>query len=277
MLRLIKIYYSTLSILSPKLAAKSAFEIFQKVRKKDIRKREEMFFSEAKKYTLKFGKEDLACYEFGSEHKDVVVLVHGWDSNAGCMYGFIEELLKNNKRIISFNLPAHAFYKASKTNLYECKMAFKVLISNLPEYKKLSIISHSFGSAISSYALSELDVELDRLVFLTSPNVIEDVFLDFKKMIALNDKSYQYLKLKADDVLGEKLEELSVEKKLTEFSFNHLHLIHDKNDKIIPYSNTVNIHKKIANSTITSYEDIGHYRMLWNQDVISKSISYLNN
>lgn len=276
MLKLIKLYYTILSKISPKMAANGAFEIFKKVRKKDIREREKGFFKDAKTQKLNFEKEDLDVFEFGTDSKDLVILIHGWDSNAGCMYGFVDELLANNKRIISINLPAHAFYKANKTNLAECKKAFKTLLNNLPEHNNLSIIAHSFGSGISAYALSELDIKVDKLIFLTSPNVIEDIFIDFKKMIGLSDKSYQKLVLKADGVLGEKLSELSIQKKLKEFNFNHLHLIHDINDKIIPFSNTVSMNKAISNSTITRFENVGHYRMLWNSEIISKSISYLN-
>ena len=39
MLKLIKLYFTILSKISPNLAAKGAFEIFKKVRKKDIRER----------------------------------------------------------------------------------------------------------------------------------------------------------------------------------------------------------------------------------------------
>jgi len=275
MLKLIKLYFTILSNISPKVAANSAFEVFQKVRKKDIRDREKGFYTDAKAQKLNFKNEDLDVFEFGTDSKDLVILIHGWDSNAGCMYGFVDELLEKKKRIISINLPAHANYKADKTNFYECKLAFKTLLKNLPEHDNLSIIAHSFGSGISTYALSELNIKIDKLIFLTSPNVIEDIFIDFKKMIGLSKKSYSILKQKADKILGERLDQLVMEDKLTDFNFNHLHLIHDINDKIIPYSNTVSMNKAIENSTITSFENVGHYRMLWNKKVIASCIEYL--
>jgi len=67
-----------------------------------------------------------------------------------------------------------------------------------------------------------------------------------------------------------------MEEKFNKFNFNHLHLIHDINDKIIPYSNTISMNKAIKKSTITSFENVGHYGMLWNPEIISKSISYLD-
>ncbi len=151
------------------------------------------------------------------------------------MYGFVDELLKKNKRIISINLPAHATYKSKSINFHECKEAFQTLLKNLPEHNRLSIVAHSFGSGISTYALSETDISVDKLIFLTSPNIIEDIFIEFKELIGLNSKSYNLLKKKADLVLGEPLDELIMEEKLKQVNFNHLHLIHDVHDKIIPY------------------------------------------
>lgn len=275
-LKLIYIYFKTLSFISPSLAAKNAFKVFQKVRKKDIRQREEVYYLEATKRTLPFEKENLNVYEFGTENKDLVILMHGWDSNAGCMYSFVNELLEQKKRIISINLPGHADYKSYSTNFFECKNAFKVLLGNLPEHNNLSIIAHSFGSGISTYALTEIDIKVDNLIFLTSPNVIEDIFIDFKKMIGLNQKAYNKLNVKASEILNEPLENLIMENKLKKFKFNHLYLIHDKFDKIIPYSNSVSMNKAIDNSTLIPYENVGHYRMLWNKEIVNNVMECLN-
>ncbi len=270
MLKLIQTYYKFLSLISPQIAANSAFELFQKVRVKKIRDREKPFYEQAEPFTLAFDNENIQGYQFGKENEDIVILLHGWDSNVGSLYKFVDELLLENKRIISMNLPGHAFYKSSKTNLYECKTAFKVFLSHLPKDKKITIISHSFGSAIVAYALSELKMKVDKLVFLTSPNYIEDVFLDFKKIIKINDKAYKRMVKKADIVLDEKLENLVIQDKLQSVSYNHLHLFHDEKDKVIPYKNSVDIHENNPNSSLISYRNIGHYRMLWNDDLISE-------
>ena len=276
MLKIIRLYYFILSNIFPKMAANEAFEMFQKVRKKDIRERELQFYDRASKYTIPFEKEDIDCFEFGKENKDLVILIHGWDSNAGSMYAFVDELLKRKKRVISLNLPGHASYKNSKTNLYECKKAVKAFYASLPKHEEISVISHSFGSAVSTYGLSELDLKVDKLIFLTSLNNIEDVFIDYKNTIGLNKKAYRILRKKADEVLGEELKDVLIEQKLTLVDFNYLHLIHDVNDKIIPFENTLRLNRAITNSSIQKYEGIGHYRMLWNKEVIEETMSYLS-
>jgi pimeloyl-ACP methyl ester carboxylesterase len=276
MLKLIKFYYTVLSIVSPKTASKSAFQLFQKVRKKDIRVREQPFYDKASHYKLKYKKEDLDCYEFGTEHQDVVVLVHGWDSNAGCMLGIIDKLIETNKRVVTFNLPGHAFYKSNKTNYLECKQAFELIVNDLKDYNRISFISHSFGSGVVAYGLSALNIKVDKLVMLTSPNFVVDIFTDFKNIIGLGNKAFELMNNTASSLLEEDVKKVSTEDKLQLVNFNDALLIHDKNDKVIPFQNTININNAIANSRIESYENIGHYRMLWNDDVIKKTIEFVS-
>ncbi len=272
---LIIFYFKTLSFISPKAAANSAFNIFQKVRKKSIRDREKAFYEKANKSVIEFDSEPIDSYAFGNPDHDIVILLHGWDSNAGCMLKFVDKLLEKDKYVLSINLPAHAFYRADKTNLFVCKSAFKTFLNTLPSNKNVSIIAHSFGSAISGYALSELKIKIDQLVFLTSPNHIKDVFEEFKQMISLGNKAYKLLLHKADMVLGEPLEEVNTQDKLKLANFDHLHLFHDEFDKVISYRNSEDIHESIENSSLYKYQNIGHYRMLWNDELVEKVIGII--
>jgi pimeloyl-ACP methyl ester carboxylesterase len=269
MLNLIKIYYSFLSFLLPKQAANSAFLIFQKVRKKDIRNREKNFFKNGSLSKIKFEPENLNCIEYGQQYNDVVLLVHGWDSNAGCMSAISEALLKTKKHILSFNLPGHADYNSAATNLQECQLALQAVLDQIPLNKNISIISHSFGSAVTSYALSKNKRLIDKLIFLTSPDKVIDIFSDFKNLISLGNKSYHVLLNKAESVIGEKIVNIEVSQKLATSHVNSLFLFHDKYDKVIPFKNSVQINKSITFSKLYQYENIGHYRMLWNKQLIN--------
>jgi len=71
-------------------------------------------------------------------------------------------------------------------------------------------------------------------------------------------------------ILGKELSTLDVDRNLNEIPFRKLLLLHDKKDKILPFSNSENIHKNVERVTLEPLEGIGHYRMLWNDDVIKK-------
>ena len=183
---ILRFYFKSISLIIPKFAGLKAFKLFQKVRIKNIRKREEAFYKEVHHFKVGSPKEDLLCYEIGSENKNLVFLLHGWESNAGSLSKFAFQLSKNNYRVISFDLPGHAKYQSNYTNLIECREAFSKVIECIKPDKPFSVIAHSFGSAVCTYTLSKLNYKLDKLVFLTSPNSILEIFKDFKNLIGLS-------------------------------------------------------------------------------------------
>lgn len=267
-LKAIQVYMSSLSTLAPTVASKKAFDMFQKVRIKSVRKREEDFFDRATSFEVPFDNEAIHAYQMGDENGELVFLVHGWESNAGSMSKIAESLVDEGKRVVLFNLPGHAFYKNDKTNLLICKRAFKTVIDHVKPSGKFSVVSHSFGSTVTAFALRDSVYEVDQLIFLTGPNRVEFIFGEFKDIIRLGDKAYNRMVDHTEKLLGEPISNISIANNLQRVNFDKLHLVHDKHDKILPFFNSEEIHAVVPNSEIIPFENIGHYRMLWNKEVI---------
>ncbi len=278
--KIIKFYFGSLSFFAPRAAAKKGFSLFQKVRKKDIRPREEDFYKKASHFAVKAKLDDhkiepIDCYELGEKNHPLVILVHGWDSNAGSMSQIANELVDSGKRVVLFNLPGHAFSPSSSTNLLECRRAVTAVLEEINPAPGFSIISHSFGSAVVAYALSKNNYELDKLIFLTNPNRVERIFTDFKNFIGLNDRAYRQLLQLTKEKLGEPIEAVSVESNLSKINFDQLLLIHDKNDKVLDYDNSVEVKRSTPKAKLITFENIGHYKMLWNKEVITNCVNFL--
>lgn len=279
--KLLRVYFGSLSAFAPKMAAKKGFRLFQKVRKKNIRPREVAFFEQARPFQIPVeldkGKSDsLHCYELGEAENPLVLLVHGWDSNAGSMSQIAHQLVANGKRVVLLNLPGHAFSQTSSTNLLECRHALTALLGRLNPAERFSVVSHSFGSAVVAYTLSKQAYQIDKLIFLTNPNRIERIFTDFKNFIGLNDKAYNCLLKLTEEKLGEPIETISVEASLAKFDFDQLLLIHDKNDRVLDYYNSLEVKAAIPKAELATYENIGHYKMLWNPDVVDNCVQFLS-
>tara|TARA_Y100000768_G_C23811518_1_gene602043 strand:- start:14 stop:859 length:846 start_codon:yes stop_codon:yes gene_type:complete len=272
---IVRFYFKSISFFVPKFAGLKAFKLFQKVRIKAIRKREEEFYKEVHHFKVSSSKEDLLCYEIGSENKYLVFLIHGWESNAGSLSKFAFNLIKHDFRVISFDLPGHAKYKSKYTNLVECREAFTKIIEYIKPDKPFSVLSHSFGSAVCTYTLSKLNYKLDKLVFLTSPNSILEIFKDFKNLIGLSNLSFSYFVQKANFLANEEIKNINIDEKLKLLDFSKLLLIHDEHDKIIPVKNSEEIKKmNRKNTQLIKYSKIGHYKMLWNDKVVEDTIHF---
>jgi len=272
---MIRTFFGLSSFLAPERAAKKSFNIFQKVRMKEIRKREESFYQEVKHFTVASSNEPIHCFEMGDKNGPIVFLVHGWDSNAGCMSMFASRFEDMGYRVIAFNLPGHAFYESKSTNLLECKIAMEKVIDFIDPQEPFSVVSHSFGSAVTANALADSDREIDQVVFLTNPNKIENIFKEFKKMIGLTRRAYRFMIEHTSELLGGPISLLDVSTNLEKVNFKKLLLIHDMEDKVLPYSNSFEINSDHQNVQLISMKNVGHYRMLWNDEVIGRTVAFV--
>ena len=260
------------SFIAPRYCGRRAVFIFSKVRKKTIRNKEKTFYEQASTFELEREGENITCYELGNPDGKLLFLVHGWESNPGCFTQFLPHLA--TYRIIAFTLPAHSTNKETHTNMYQGKDAFKTLINYIKPTEPFHVVAHSMGSAISAFALSEMDYKADKLVFLSANNDIEQVFIDFQKLVGFNQRVFSFLEDYIEKLAGHSLQEMRVDNRLEKVIFNELLLIHDKYDKIIPFKKSVELNKKFSNSKLISFENIGHYRMLWNEEVLAKVLEF---
>jgi len=95
-------------------------------------------------------------------------------------------------------------------------------------------------------------------------------------MIRLGSKAYTALLSLAESKLGESIADVSVENKLKKVDFKSLVLIHDKFDKVLAYEHSVEVQQAFPAAEIITFEKIGHYKMLWNDEVINACVARLN-
>jgi len=271
----VKLYFTVLSALMPLRAGKKAFMLFQRTRKLPFKEMEKRFYEASRKFEVPHPRENIHGYEMGNGKGKLVILVHGWDSNAGSMGAIAQILVTEGFRIVAFDLPAHGSSSLTHTNLRECAEALRALVYQLRPSEPFSVISHSFGSAVASMALAGTRYEVDKFVMLTSPNRLIDVFDEFKKQIALGGEAYQEMLLQAEGILKESVCDVNLETKGLQVKYNSLSLIHDVNDKVLPYSNSVRLSNVLPESELITIKNTGHYRMLWNMEVIRKVVSLL--
>ncbi len=269
---LIRYSLNLLSFVLPKYAGKKAISVFSKVRKKEIKKKEQEFFDQSHSFIVPRPGEDISCYELGNPDGKLLFLVHGWESNPGCFTQFLPHL--SSYRIIAFTLPSHAHNKETHTNMYECKDAFKLVLDFISPKEEFHVVAHSLGSSVTAFALSETNYKADKLVFLSANNDIVQVFEDFQKLLGFNDRVFRLIAERIEHIAGDKLEEMKVEDRLSRVKFNELLLIHDRFDKIIPFEKSETLSKKFSNSKLIPFERIGHYRMLWNDKVLKEVLDF---
>ena len=276
MKKLIQFYFRTFSPIAPKLTGKQAFNLFQRTQKKSIREKEKIFYNLSKHFTVGHSLGKIDAYEMGNPNDPLVLLIHGWDSNAGSMAAIAIELAEKGNHVVAFNLPAHGFSKLKKANIVLCREYFEAVVNHIRSNKPFSVVSHSFGSAVTAFSLMESDMQVDKLVFLTNPNSFPAVFKDFSQFIQISKKGEQVILDEAEKLIGRPLNDYQMENVGEKINYNELLLVHDTYDRVLPYQNSVIVKNNWRDSQLLTIEKIGHYRMLWNEYVVNSVARFIS-
>lgn len=277
MLPFIRIYFRILSGISYQTAGKQAIRLFQRTfsHRRRFRERELRFYRESGYFRTTWVDEDLHCYEWGDPSHHMVLLIHGWNSNAGSMHSLAHDLVQHGCYVVALDLPAHGHSALRTTNLMKCSSAFRALIQRLLPQQPFSVVSHSFGSAVVAHALSGSRFRIDRWAMLTSPDQVRDIFREYKESIGLGERSYVFMQQKAEEILGEKLSEVTVVKKLESITYSQLLLLHDPLDRMLPFANAEAIAGAAPAARLVTLEGTGHYRMLSDQKVVGEVRNFI--
>lgn len=276
--KLIQNYFKIASAVAPNLAAKQGVKVFSKVRLKKIKTKEVEFFTLSKAFKVPFkNHKPLQCYELGNPGGKLVFLIHGWDSNIGSLTLFAKSLMETNDyRIIGMSLPAHGYHNEKRTNMVESGAAFKTLLEYINPQETFDVIAHSFGSGVTTMGLATSNFKADKVVFLTTPNKVKNIFDEFKDFVKMGDKAYDnMLDIAKNEIINEPIEEYTIANKLKKANFKKLLIIHDEFDKVLPFTNSEEIVEKHPNIKLHKMQKIGHYRMLWNPDVVAITKQFL--
>lgn len=155
------------SSLFPGLIVRFAYKKLTSPQISKIRPHESVVLEEAKQSEIAFRGFDIRLYEWSGGAK-TVLLVHGWEGQAGNFADLISKLRADYYTVYAFDGPSHGFSSKGRASLFEFTELVSLLIK---KYQVDKIVSHSFGGVATTYALfSNPSYAVSRYVMLTTPN-----------------------------------------------------------------------------------------------------------
>lgn len=263
-----------LSSISPKVVANLAYKALTNPQVMKLRDYEIEFLDKADKERIKFGDFDIQTYRWGNQNDEKILLIHGWEGQAGNFTDIIQKLLDNNYYVIAFDGPSHGFSSKGPTSLFE----FSDLVGKMiRDYKCKKLLSHSFGGVATTNALfNNQDIEIDKYVLLTTPDKFIQRIEDVSERMGITEKVKKLLINNLERELNVDVKQISVSDFVKKIKVNKSLIIHDKNDKIIPIVQSRNVHKNWRNSQFQEIEGTGHFRILRTEEVIDTVVKFMN-
>ena len=138
-----------------------------------------------------------------------------------------------------------------------------------------AIIAHSFGCMVSAYALRDYQLEIHKLVAISSPTTPQYLIEGFVHTFQFNNRVTngfiaEYKKEFGQDVL----ERISADKNLADWP-GELLVVHDKDDAIVHWQHGEQLAQACRQSETLYTHSLGHRRILAAPEVISASIGFI--
>lgn len=242
------------SLISSKYASKKALKLFASPRKgryTDQQKRiiESAFFEE-----IKYKNFEIATYRWVGKGK-TVLLAHGWESNTSRWNYILKDLKAQDYNIISLDAPAHG---RSDGKQFTAILYAEFINEVAKKFKPDVLIGHSVGGMASIFCMYKHQLpSIKNMVLLGAPAHFTGVFDRYKSMMGFNNRISNGLDSIVIERFGQPVAYFSAANFTESIEAKGL-IIHDKNDRIIPYEDAQLLASRYKNSKLISTSGFGH-------------------
>lgn len=256
----------------PGFMASFAYRQLTNPQVKKLRERETQVLDKAKKEVLHFKGFDIQCYQWGTGEKSVL-LIHGWEGQAGNFADLVEKLLENDYRVYAFDGPSHGYSSRGKTSLFEFTELVAVMID---KFQVETLVSHSFGGVATTFALhANPHLKINKYLLLTTPDRFTERIDDVTEFLGITDEVKERLIDRLESETGQRVADLNVSDFVKDINVKEALIIHDKDDKVIPINRARNVYQNWPAAGFSTLEGTGHFRILRDPAVLNMALKFL--
>lgn len=240
---------------------------------KRLRQEEQDTLSRAEKKRLRIGEINIQTYRWQSSGSQAVLLIHGWEGQAGNLAEIAEALLEENFTVFAFDAPSHGLSNRGKTSLFE----FGDVVKHLLESTGIKlVIAHSFGCVALAYTLNQNPhIAIDKYVAISTPDTFEEYIDDALGELGLTTRVKGILLERLKLLSGKEIDALSVSQFVKSINVSSALLLHGKADKVIPIDRARKVASNWPLARLVELEGLGHFRILSHSLTIGEIISFL--
>jgi len=250
---------------------KSLFKVFTTPKFQKIREREKVLLEEINSKVTIEGISS-TYFEESRGNGPYVLLLHGWEGNAGNMLPFVNPLIEEGFNVVIPNAPAHYTSSGENCTLRDYQ---KIVIEYIKRFDVKVIISHSFGSAAGLLALQDINKkQIRKIISISAPNKLIDVISDFTSLFKLSLNQKKAFNKYVENTLNLPFQEAVLSDILSKLEIETL-VIHDKNDRVMSVDNAYRIANSHKGNQLFLTENLGHYRILWDTNILDKAMSFI--
>lgn len=267
----IKITAKIISTISPVWAAKFALNLFDRPLKFPIPKREKQMSEKAVQFSkeLPLCNKSIHVYQYGNGNKKAL-LIHGWNGRGTQMSVLAKELVDNEYTVYSFDAPGHGKSPNSRAIMTDFIEGALELDKSFGPFDL--VVGHSLGGMSTVNALSR-GLHANKAVLIGAGDIIQDIIDDFVLQLGLKKEIGKTVTRLFEKKYSKQTDVYDVYLNASKLNLPIL-VIHDIDDKDVPYTCAKHIAKHLPNGELMTTEKLGHRKILGDENVIKKIINF---
>jgi pimeloyl-ACP methyl ester carboxylesterase len=215
-------------------------------------------------------KKDIIVYQLGTGEKKIL-LAHGWSGRGTQLVKFADALVAKGYTTVSFDAPAHGKSPGNTTIMTD-------FIASIVEVDRKfgpfdAAVGHSLGG-MSLLNAVKLGLKINRLVTIGSGDKVKDILIDFVAKLELKQEFSTHLQQHFEKKYNTEMESYSAYLAAQSITIPVL-VIHDEEDNEVPVWASKNIFANLKNGELLITNNLGHRKILGNQEVIDKTINFI--
>jgi pimeloyl-ACP methyl ester carboxylesterase len=224
-------------------------------------------------HRIPFEGGELAVTTWG-DSGPAVLLMHGWGGARAQMTGFVDPLLSAGYRVVAYDQPAHGQSDGRMTNLLEIAPTMELIAKQEGNFD--AIIAHSFGTLITSYALTNRNFPPPaRLVYFGAFNRLLDSLPRFQVIAGLSDDIIDGLRNMIYETFGKDvLDAIANDTLAPQISIPAM-MFHDTTDNVTPVEDSHAIAKVWKSAQFIETEGLGHRGALQSIEIHEQVVKFL--
>ena len=235
-------------------ASKLALQLFSKPRAGQLTPNARLFLDTATKTTLYYNNLPIQTYQWKGS-KETVLLAHGWESNAGRWRPEIEKLQKEGYTSIALDGPAHG---KSGSRTFNAILYSEFINVVCEKFKPTICIGHSVGAmALVIFHRNHSYTNTKKIALLGAPSGFKGIMKRYKEMMGYSQTIDKGIDALIEHRFGHHPNYFSTADFVQNLTSEGL-IIHDKNDRIIPYQDALDIDAQFKNASLITTKGLGH-------------------
>ena len=200
-----------------------------------------------------------------------VLLVHGWESCAIHLGGFVEPLLGAGFQVYAFDAPAHGDSQGKTASVFHIGRALLAIAQKHGPFDGL--VAHSVGSPAALYAF-RYGMTVKASVHVAGPSSLERVLGRLSETVGLDSSDFQRLRAMVEAHAGTPIAEMELENLAPALKHAGL-LLHDPQDGEVPFTESVILRAAWPQARLAEVHGSGHRRIISHPQTIKVALDHL--